>query len=154
MIQRMPVVVDVVKAYDAYMNQTFSDVLKSARSDAGLTQRALADALKERGVQVDQAAVARMEKGEREPKLSEAIAISETLGFSLADIGKSENTNLVKLHSLIDQLRDHRAREVAEGIRREQKLAAIEEILKASPELEFELSSKDRKTLQENREPF
>lgn len=136
------------------MNQSFGDALRDHRTNAGLTQRALSDRLKQRQIQLDQAAIARMEKGDREPKLSEALAISEILGFNIGDIGTSENTTLVRLRALVDQLRDHRAREMAEGIRREQKLAAIEEILSVSPELEFELSDEDRATIQRNRLPF
>lgn len=147
MIQRMPVGVDVVKAYDACVNQNFGDALRSGREDAGLTQRALAESLRDRGVNLDQAAIARMEKGEREPKLTEAQVIADVLGFSLESIGASDNPTVVRLRSLVEKLRQHRAREVAEGIRRETVLASIVEMLRSSPDLEYELTDRDRKTL-------
>lgn len=78
------------------MNQSFGQAVKDARQRRGLTQRALADRLKELGVSVDQASIARMEAGKREPRLGEALEISEYLGFDVNSVTPSEGAYLTR----------------------------------------------------------
>lgn len=112
-----------------------------------MTQRALADLLKQFKINLDQAAIARMEKGEREPKLSEAQAISKIFGFNIGEVSEGGDATLTRLRLLVDQLRDHRARWVAEELRCRNMLSEIEALLEGSPELEQELSERDRETV-------
>lgn len=57
--------------------------MKEARAALGWTQRELSERLEEREVKLDASAITRLEKGQREPRLREAIEISEMLDFSL-----------------------------------------------------------------------
>ncbi|WP_168176687.1 helix-turn-helix domain-containing protein [Williamsia sp. 1135] len=66
------------------MNQTFGDVLREHRTRIGLSQRALAEKLQALGIGVDQAAITRMETGQREPKLVEAMQIADFLHFDIS----------------------------------------------------------------------
>lgn len=61
----------------------FGDRAKSARLRAGLTQQQLCDRL---GNSLDTSAITRIEAGQREPRLSEALAIARVLGFGLDDL--------------------------------------------------------------------
>ncbi|MET9286465.1 helix-turn-helix domain-containing protein [Nocardia beijingensis] len=67
----------------------FGKLLREAREEAGWTQRELVERLGARpfGLQLDTSAITRMEKGQREPRLREAIEISELLDFSLDLVG-------------------------------------------------------------------
>ncbi|WP_168706492.1 helix-turn-helix domain-containing protein [Gordonia paraffinivorans] len=95
---------DAVKTYDAAMPQpdedrSFGQIMRSYRERAGLSQRALAERLQELGVAIDQTAIARMESGKREPKLSEAAQISWFLNFDLheaaVDVGQQKKLFLM-----------------------------------------------------------
>lgn len=66
--------------------QTFAEAVLTGRQALGLSQRALAQKLAELGVTIDQASIARIESGRREPRLSEAIAIAEFLQFDILQI--------------------------------------------------------------------
>lgn len=68
----------------------FGKLLREARTAAGWTQKELVERLSEKGVQLDTSAITRMEKGQREPRLREAIEISELLDFSLDLVGADE----------------------------------------------------------------
>lgn len=65
------------------VSATFGERAKEARLAAGLTQQQLADRLSEAGVSLDTSAITRIEAGQREPRLSEAVAIAQVLGFDL-----------------------------------------------------------------------
>ncbi|MGJ0119951.1 helix-turn-helix domain-containing protein [Williamsia sp. MIQD14] len=71
---------------DSSGGQTFADTMRTQRLAAGLTQRTLSQNLIQLGVSIDQATIARMESGQREPRLSEAVAIAEYLQFDLLQI--------------------------------------------------------------------
>lgn len=75
--------VDVHKDDRPVILESFSRTMHDRRSAQGLTQRDLADRVSARGVKVDQSAITRIEKGQREPKLTEAVAISGVLGFKI-----------------------------------------------------------------------
>ncbi|WP_045821461.1 helix-turn-helix domain-containing protein [Williamsia herbipolensis] len=72
--------------HDEPTGETFGSTMRRRRLDAGLSQRALSQRLIELGVTIDQAAITRMESGQREPRLSEAIAIAEFLQFDLMQV--------------------------------------------------------------------
>ncbi len=67
----------------AEVGSAFGDRAKSARLRAGLTQQQLCDRL---GNSLDTSAITRIEAGQREPRLSEALAIARELGFELDDL--------------------------------------------------------------------
>lgn len=67
-------------------NRTFAAAVREGRARLGLSQRSLAVKLAQLGVTIDQASIARMESGQREPRLGEAIAIAEYLQFDILQI--------------------------------------------------------------------
>jgi len=72
--------------HDEPRDESFGATMRRRRQDAGLSQRALAQRLIELGVTIDQATITRMESGQREPRLSEAVAIAEFLQFDLLQV--------------------------------------------------------------------
>lgn len=70
------------------MGSAFGDRAKQARLRAGLTQQQLCDRL---GNSLDTSAITRIEAGQREPRLSEALAIARELGFELDDLAPQAN---------------------------------------------------------------
>jgi transcriptional regulator with XRE-family HTH domain len=66
---------------------TFAERAKAARLRAGLTQQQLSDRLRrEAEVLLDTSAITRIEAGQREPRLSEALAIARVLEFGLNNL--------------------------------------------------------------------
>ncbi|MGJ6126323.1 helix-turn-helix transcriptional regulator [Mycolicibacterium sp. Y3] len=65
------------------VNQRFGNQMRERRMERGLSQRDLADLLRTVDLQLDPSAVTRIERGTREVKLVEALAISKLLGFEL-----------------------------------------------------------------------
>lgn len=51
-----------------------------------MSQRRVSEALAEKGVTLDSAALSRLEQGKRSPKLEEAVALAEILNVPLTDI--------------------------------------------------------------------
>ncbi|WP_155770007.1 helix-turn-helix transcriptional regulator [Mycobacterium asiaticum] len=76
---------------DEERGSTFAERAKAARLRAGLTQQELSVRLNEAGVKLDTSAITRIEAGQREPRLSEALAISQVLGFCLDDLVRRED---------------------------------------------------------------
>lgn len=76
------------------MSKNFGKLLKDARASHGWTQRDVADKLEERGLKIDSSAITRLEKGQREPRLREAIEISELLDFSLDLVAAADLTEI------------------------------------------------------------
>lgn len=69
------------------VSSTFADRAKAARLRAGLTQQQLSDRLRnESEVLLDTSAITRIEAGQREPRLSEALAIAQVLQFGLNNL--------------------------------------------------------------------
>lgn len=67
---------------DDEVTATFAERAKSARLRAGLTQQQLFERLRdETGVRLDTSAITRIEAGQREPRLGEALAIARVLNF-------------------------------------------------------------------------
>ena len=63
-------------------SQTFSRRLREAREAQGLSQRDLTSRLRAIGLRINQAAIVRIERGERKIPLDEAIAIAAALDVS------------------------------------------------------------------------
>ncbi|MGE0219663.1 helix-turn-helix domain-containing protein [Mycolicibacterium sp.] len=63
--------------------ENFAANLKAVRESAGLAQAALADAMAKRGFRWHQATVYKIENGERQVQLSEALAVADILGVPL-----------------------------------------------------------------------
>lgn len=74
---------------EASMNQDFGVAMREARARLGISQRKLAELLDDLGMKIDPSAVTRIEKGQREPKFSEAVAISDVLGINLDNFSYS-----------------------------------------------------------------
>ncbi len=69
------------------VRSTFAERAKAARLRAGLTQQQLSDRLRnEAEVLLDTSAITRIEAGQREPRLGEALAIARVLGFGLNNL--------------------------------------------------------------------
>jgi transcriptional regulator with XRE-family HTH domain len=69
------------------VSSTFADRAKAARLRAGLTQQQLSDRLRtESEVLLDTSAITRIEAGQREPRLGEALAIARVLEFGLNNL--------------------------------------------------------------------
>ncbi|MDS1114474.1 helix-turn-helix transcriptional regulator [Gordonia westfalica] len=66
------------------MQHRFAESLTRERAERNLSLRALSEALEEAtGIKIDPSGLKRIESGEREPRLNEALAISQTLGVDL-----------------------------------------------------------------------
>jgi transcriptional regulator with XRE-family HTH domain len=76
---QQPASTDIVREEDV----AFGTRLAEARQKAGISQRALAGAMGERGLSIDPSAITRIEKGERSVRLGEVRLMSEVLGISL-----------------------------------------------------------------------
>jgi transcriptional regulator with XRE-family HTH domain len=68
------------------ISRVFGQRTKAARMEAGLTQAQLQDRLASRGIKIDSSGLTRIEAGQREPRLSEALALADVLGFGLANL--------------------------------------------------------------------
>ncbi len=69
------------------VSSAFGERAKAARLRAGLTQEQLSHRLLP-GVVLDTSAITRIEAGQREPRLSEALAIARVLGFDVHDLAR------------------------------------------------------------------
>ena len=67
-------------------SRAFGQRVRTARDNAGLTQIQLQELLTGYGVHFDTSAITRVESGEREPRLTEALAIADILGISLTGL--------------------------------------------------------------------
>jgi transcriptional regulator with XRE-family HTH domain len=103
---------------------TFAERAKAARLRSGLTQQQLSDRLRdETGVGLDTSAITRIEAGQREPRLGEALAIARVLSFGL--------NNLVPRADLDFYLSD------VERLMNESRAALIRMVKSVDPVLEF-----------------
>jgi transcriptional regulator with XRE-family HTH domain len=78
------VVSSVNQHYAAKMQKdAFGALMRVHRQDRKLTQQQLTEALAKVGIQIDTSGITRLEKGQREPRLHEALGIAAVLNFSL-----------------------------------------------------------------------
>ena len=71
------------------VNAQFGDLMKTAREARGWSQRQLAELLAAVDLKLDPSAITRIERGSRDVKLSEAIAIAGVLEFRLDELSFS-----------------------------------------------------------------
>ncbi|MEU1433970.1 helix-turn-helix transcriptional regulator [Streptomyces sp. NPDC005786] len=67
-------------------NDAFAEWLRTTRSDAGLSQGKVADAMNAEGFVFYQQTIAKVESGERPVRLDEATALARILGANLGDV--------------------------------------------------------------------
>lgn len=109
---------------DDEVTATFAERAKAARLRSGLTQQQLSDRLRdETGVGLDTSAITRIEAGQRDPRLGEALAIGRVLGFGL--------NNLVPRADLDFYLSD------VERLMDESRAALIRMVKSVDPVIEF-----------------
>lgn len=60
--------------------------MSQRRAQRNLTLRALADLVEQNGTKIDASGLSRIESGEREPRLGEALAIATALGIGLTGL--------------------------------------------------------------------
>lgn len=80
-------------------SQVFGVRMREARERLQLSQRAVADKLTESGVRMNASSITRIEKAQREPKISEAAAIASVLGFSMEGLIVSPAVRLQRLEA-------------------------------------------------------
>ncbi len=106
------------------VSSTFAERAKAARLRAGLTQQQLSDRLRnEAEVLLDTSAITRIEAGQREPRLGEALAMARVLGFGL--------NNLVPRADLDFYLSD------VERLMDESRLALVKMLRSVDPVIDF-----------------
>jgi ribosome-binding protein aMBF1 (putative translation factor) len=65
--------------------RAFGRRVRAARTDADMPQAKLQQLLAQRGVKIDSSGITRIEAGEREPRLYEALTLADLLGFAISD---------------------------------------------------------------------
>lgn len=70
-------------------HRAFREAVIHGRTSRGLSQRELVERLADLGVSMYQSGLAKIEKGDREPKIDEVVAIATVLGFSLDSLSGS-----------------------------------------------------------------
>lgn len=81
--------------YVVSVQHTFGSAVEKHRKRLGLTFRAFSEAIHEAtGVSIDSGGLNRIESGQREPRLSEALAIAQTLGVSLGELTGTRDSNV------------------------------------------------------------
>ena len=90
--------------YETPIENRFGEAVLNGRHRQGLSQKAMADLLTDRGLAVDASAISRIEKGGRAIRLSEAAIIADVLGFSLADLERPRDPRdeLARLQKIIE----------------------------------------------------
>jgi transcriptional regulator with XRE-family HTH domain len=96
---------DEPPALNDEVSSNFAERAKAARLRAGLTQQQLSDRLRtEAHVVLDTSAITRIEAGQREPRLGEALAIARVLEFGLNNLVAREDLDFYL--SDVDRLMD------------------------------------------------
>ena len=112
------------------VRHNFGDRMKTARAKAAMTQAALQTRLRDDfDIGLDTSGITRIEAGQREPRLSEVIAIAAILGLELNDLAPALDLNrlisalshqmlesreaLLALLQSVDQIADYAAKNPA-----------------------------------------
>jgi transcriptional regulator with XRE-family HTH domain len=77
------------------VNQQFGDLMRERREQKGWSQRQLAEMLHAVELRLDPSAITRIERGTRDVKLAEAIAIASVLEFDVGAIAFSPEAHFV-----------------------------------------------------------
>ncbi|WP_421876788.1 helix-turn-helix domain-containing protein [Mycolicibacterium wolinskyi] len=77
------------------VNTQFGDLMRERREERGWSQRQLAEMLHAVDLRLDPSAITRIERGTRDVKLTEAIAIASVLEFDLESISFSPEKHFV-----------------------------------------------------------
>lgn len=64
----------------------FAQRMREQRTTVGISQAQLAQRLRERGVRLDQSALARIESGDRSVRLGEAVAVADALSATVSGL--------------------------------------------------------------------
>jgi len=75
-----------MQSNDTPIENRFGEEVLESRRLQRLSQKDLAELLRQRGLVLDASAISRIEKGARAIRLSEAAVIADVLGFSLSDV--------------------------------------------------------------------
>ena len=90
------------------VSHNFGAQMKAARAKAAMTQAALQARLQDGfGIKLDTSGITRTEAGQREPRLSEVLAISVILGLDLNDFTPAQDLNRL-MGDLIKQMLESR----------------------------------------------
>lgn len=77
------------------VNRQFGDLMRERRESKGWSQRQLAEMLRVVDLRLDPSAITRIERGTRDVKLTEAIAISNLLEFHLDELSFSPEAHFI-----------------------------------------------------------
>lgn len=87
----------------------FAEKMRAARTQAGLSQANLQKRLKdEYAIKLDTSGITRIEAGQREPRLNEALSIAAILGFHLDDPASAARDLKRQLNDLGDHIASSR----------------------------------------------
>jgi transcriptional regulator with XRE-family HTH domain len=120
----------------------FGRRLRYLREEAGLTQRQLADVMREAGYKMHQTTVAKIEAGERAVPVDEAAQFADALGIDLTQLLNVGQKRLITAQLKVRSL-EHRAEEYARVLEETQvlmdhTLAKLEDARARLKELEAE----------------
>ncbi|MBZ4620982.1 helix-turn-helix domain-containing protein [Mycobacterium avium] len=93
---------------DSKFNRRFGDLVRQHREAKSWSQRRLAQQLEDVGVKLDPSAVTRIERGTREIRLREAVAIAAVLAIDLREFPRVEQDPRAQLQSLLDSIAERR----------------------------------------------
>ncbi|WAC65753.1 helix-turn-helix transcriptional regulator [Agrococcus sp. SL85] len=122
--------------YD-HVGRNFGAAVAAARSDLGLSQRALAARLVDDGLQIDASGLSRLESGGRTPRLDEAVALANALGTQLSSMlapGVKLGTQVSRAASRLEAMRDQLIDQMEEYNRLRLELAFAADDLILNPE--------------------
>lgn len=111
--------------------RSFAQNLRHARERAGLSQRALAERLSMFGVHLDPSAITRIERGERDAKVAEAVVLAQALSTSVADLLADDPSMQLRDEVYALAARQRRLQEEIESYG--QAVNRLEEVLAALP---------------------
>lgn len=88
---------------DVDVREWFGQMMREAREKAGWSQRRLAELLNQAGLKIDHSALNRIENGQREARLTEAVAISDLLELNLQTLSWSGTAVFLKYEAVMFQ---------------------------------------------------
>ena len=103
-----------MQSNDKPIELRFGEAVSEGRRVQRVSQKQLAELLTRGGLPLDASAISRIEKGTRAIRLSEAVAIADVLGFSLADVeeGRDPQDDLERQRKNLDAALDEVHREM------------------------------------------